>query len=78
MSISSLTVLFSRAERPKAVGISGAGNFLAMPIGPILGEWLLTNFWWGWVFLANVPVVVIGLVAAAVLVPEFRAPQRPA
>jgi DHA2 family multidrug resistance protein-like MFS transporter len=49
-----------------------------MPIGPILGEWLLTNFWWGWVFLANVPVVVIGLVAAAVLVPEFRAPQRPA
>jgi DHA2 family multidrug resistance protein-like MFS transporter len=37
MSISSLTVLFSREERPTAVGILGAGNFLAMPIGPILG-----------------------------------------
>ena len=37
MSISSLTVLFSKEERPKAVGILGAGNFLAMPIGPILG-----------------------------------------
>ena len=45
MSISSLTVLFSKAERPKAVGILAAGNFLAMPIGPILGGWLLTNFW---------------------------------
>jgi EmrB/QacA subfamily drug resistance transporter len=78
MSISSLTVLFSKEERPKAVGILGAGNFLAMPIGPILGGWLLTNFWWGWVFLINVPVALIGLAAAAALLPEFRAPQRPA
>jgi DHA2 family multidrug resistance protein-like MFS transporter len=78
MSISSLTVLFSKEERPRAVGILGAGNFLAMPIGPILGGWLLTNFWWGWVFLINVPVALIGLVAAAALLPEFRAPQRPA
>lgn len=38
MSISSLTVLFSKQERPKAVGILAAGNFLAMPIGPILGD----------------------------------------
>jgi DHA2 family multidrug resistance protein-like MFS transporter len=44
MAISSLTVLFSKEERPKAVGILGAGNFLAMPIGPILGGWLLTNY----------------------------------
>jgi DHA2 family multidrug resistance protein-like MFS transporter len=78
MSISSLTVLFSKDERPKAVGILAAGNFLAMPIGPILGGWLLTNFWWGWVFLVNVPVALIGLVAATALLPEFRAPQRPA
>jgi DHA2 family multidrug resistance protein-like MFS transporter len=77
MAISSLTVLFSREERPKAVGILGAGNFLAMPIGPILGGWILTNYWWGWVFLINVPVVLIGFAAAAVLLPEFRAPQRP-
>jgi EmrB/QacA subfamily drug resistance transporter len=77
MAISSLTVLFSREERPKAVGILGAGNFLAMPIGPILGGWILTNFWWGWVFLINVPVTLIGFAAAAVLLPEFRAPRRP-
>jgi DHA2 family multidrug resistance protein-like MFS transporter len=78
MSISSLTVLFSKDDRPKAVGILAAGNFLAMPIGPILGGWLLTNFWWGWVFLVNVPVALIGLVAATALLPEFRAPERPA
>ncbi len=71
MAISSLTVLFSREERPKAVGILGAGNFLAMPIGPILGGWILTNFWWGWVFLVNVPVTLIGFVAAVVLLPFF-------
>ena len=78
MAISSLTVLFSKEERPRAVGILGAGNFLAMPIGPILGGWLLTNFWWGWVFLVNVPVALVGLVAASALLPEFRAPEPPA
>jgi DHA2 family multidrug resistance protein-like MFS transporter len=77
MAISSLTVLFSKEERPKAVGILGAGNFLAMPIGPILGGWLLTNYWWGWVFLVNVPIALVGFVAAVALLPEFRASERP-
>jgi EmrB/QacA subfamily drug resistance transporter len=77
MAISSLTVLFTKEERPKAVGIWAAANFLALPIGPILGGWLLTNFWWGWVFLINVPVALIGLVALATLVPESRASERP-
>jgi EmrB/QacA subfamily drug resistance transporter len=77
MAISSLTVLFTKEERPKAVGIWAAANFLALPIGPILGGWLLTNFWWGWVFLINVPVAVIGLIALATLVPESRAAERP-
>jgi len=78
MAISSLTVLFSKDERPKAVGILGAGNFLAMPIGPILGGWLLTSYWWGWVFLINVPIALAGFAAAVALLPEFRAQKRPA
>jgi DHA2 family multidrug resistance protein-like MFS transporter len=77
MAISSLTVLFSKADRPKAVGVWAAANFLALPLGPILGGWLLTHYWWGWVFLINVPVAVLGLVAVAVLVPESRASERP-
>ena len=77
MALSALTVLFTEQERPRAVGIWAAANFLALPLGPILGGWLLTHYWWGWVFLLNVPVALIGLVAAFALVPESRAPQRP-
>ena len=77
MSISALTVLFDKKERPKAVGIWAGVNFVAFPIGPILGGWLLSNYWWGWVFLINVPVVAVGLVAVVALVPRSRASTRP-
>ncbi len=77
MVLSALTVLFTEEERPRAVGIWAAANFLALPIGPILGGWLLTHYWWGWVFLMNVPVALLGLLAAFALVPESRATVRP-
>src|SRR5215469_16665109 len=77
MALSALTVLFTEEERPRAVGIWAAANFLALPLGPILGGWLLTHYWWGWVFLLNVPVALVGLIATFALVPESRAPQRP-
>jgi MFS transporter, DHA2 family, multidrug resistance protein len=78
MALSVLTVLFSEDERPRAVGIWAAANFVALPVGPIFGGWLLTNFWWGWIFLMNVPVALLGIVAVLVLVPESRSPERPA
>ena len=77
MALSALTVLFAEEERPRAVGIWAAANFLALPIGPLLGGWLLTHSWWGWVFLMNAPVSLVGLIAAFALVPESRATQRP-
>jgi DHA2 family multidrug resistance protein-like MFS transporter len=77
MAVSVLTVLFSEEERPRAVGIWAAANFVALPLGPILGGWLLTHYWWGWVFLLNVPVAAVGIVAVAVFIPESRAPERP-
>ncbi len=52
MAMSVVTVLFSE-ERPRVVGIWAAANFLALPIGPILAGWLLTNYCWGFVFLMN-------------------------
>jgi EmrB/QacA subfamily drug resistance transporter len=76
MALSALAVLFNEAERARAVGIWAAANFLALPIGPILGGWLLSHYWWGWVFLLNVPVVVLGFIAVAALVPESRAGER--
>jgi DHA2 family multidrug resistance protein-like MFS transporter len=77
MAVSALTVLFDEQERPKAVGVWAAANFIAIPIGPILGGWLLTHYWWGWVFLMNVPITVLGLLVASVLVPESRAARPP-
>src|SRR5580658_690338 len=77
MAFSVLTVLFAKEERPKAVGAMAGATFVAFPIGPILGGWLLSNYWWGWVFLINVPVVLIGLAAVAALVPASRAASRP-
>lgn len=77
LSLSVIPVLFTEDERPRAVGTWAAANFLALPIGPILGGWLLTHFWWGSVFLINVPVVVLALIAVAFLMPESRSAVRP-
>ncbi|MGO9975397.1 MAG: MFS transporter [Solirubrobacteraceae bacterium] len=76
MALSSLTVLFDEDERPKAVGVWAAANFVALPIGPILGGWLLSHAWWGWVFLLNVPVAGVGMLVGWRLLPESRSPLR--
>jgi len=77
MSLSVITVLFDEAERPRAMGIWAAGNFLSMPIGPIVGGYLLTHAWWGWVFLMNVPIIVIGTLVVIAFVPDSRSERRP-
>jgi MFS transporter, DHA2 family, multidrug resistance protein len=77
MSLSVVTVLFDEVERPRAMGIWAAGNFLSLPLGPIVGGYILAHAWWGWVFLMNVPVVVVGIVAVAAFVPQSRSARRP-
>ena len=78
MALSLITVLFDEAERPRAIGVWSAANFLALPLGPIVGGWILSNAWWGWIFLVNVPISLLALIAVAVLVPESRSERRPA
>jgi DHA2 family multidrug resistance protein-like MFS transporter len=77
LSISVLPVLFSAEERPRAIAVWASANAIGIPLGPILGGWLLDNYWWGSVFLINVPVILLALVAVAVLLPESRSSQRP-
>jgi DHA2 family multidrug resistance protein-like MFS transporter len=77
VSMSVLTVLYTDQERPRAVAIWAGASFISLPIGPILGGWLLTNYWWGWVFLVNVPIVVLAIIAVIVLLPESRSAKRP-
>ncbi|WP_245966729.1 DHA2 family efflux MFS transporter permease subunit [Sphaerisporangium album] len=68
--------VFAPQERGKAIGIWSGGVGLAVAIGPITGGILLEHFWWGSVFLVNVPVVIISSVLIALLVPESRNPDK--
>jgi EmrB/QacA subfamily drug resistance transporter len=72
LALSVLPVLFSQEELPKAVAVMASANIISFPIGPIVGGYLLDHFWWGSVFLINVPVVLIALVAVTFLLPESR------
>ena len=77
LSIAVIPVMFTSQERQKAIAVVMGAVFIGYPLGPILGGWLLDTFWWGSVFLINVPVVVIALVAVALLMPESRSERRP-
>ncbi|MER5460198.1 DHA2 family efflux MFS transporter permease subunit [Streptomyces sp. NPDC002668] len=68
--------VFPPAEHAKAVGIWAGAAGLAVAIGPIAGGALLEHFWWGSVFLINIPIVVVGAVAALLVVPESSDPRR--
>ena len=47
LSLSVLPSLFGPGERTRAVGVISAASALGMPLGPIIGGWLLDHFWWG-------------------------------
>ncbi|MDX2698853.1 MFS transporter [Streptomyces ipomoeae] len=66
--------VFERDEQPKAIGIWAGGVGLAIAIGPITGGVLLDHFWWGSVFLINVPIVLLALGLMIWLVPDSRDP----
>jgi MFS transporter, DHA2 family, multidrug resistance protein len=76
LSLSVIPVLFAPEERQKAIALMASATFISFPIGPIVGGYLLDHFWWGSVFLINVPVVVLALVAVTILLPESRSAQR--
>ncbi|GAA0905084.1 MFS transporter [Streptomyces thermoalcalitolerans] len=67
--------VFEREEQPKAIGIWAGGVGLAIAIGPITGGLLLEHFWWGSVFLVNVPIVIVAVALMVWLVPDSRDPR---
>jgi EmrB/QacA subfamily drug resistance transporter len=77
LSLAVIPVLFKPEERQRAVALVASATFISFPIGPIVGGYLLDHFWWGSVFLINVPVVVLAVTAVALLMPESRSEQRP-
>nr|WSY53524.1 MFS transporter [Streptomyces sp. NBC_00886] len=67
--------IFTAEEQPKAIGIWAAVNALGFATGPLLGGFMLGHFWWGAIFLINLPVAALALVAAVALVPESKNPR---
>jgi EmrB/QacA subfamily drug resistance transporter len=71
--LATINELFSEpAQRAKAVGAWSGTMGLGIAIGPVVGGLLLSRFWWGSVFLVNVPVAIAGVVGTLLLVPESR------
>ncbi|WP_242546276.1 DHA2 family efflux MFS transporter permease subunit [Amycolatopsis sp. MtRt-6] len=69
LSLSLLNILFPPEERAKALTTWVLAMFVGIPLGPLLGGWLLDHFAWGSVFLVNVPLTAVGVVAVLFLVP---------
>jgi DHA2 family multidrug resistance protein-like MFS transporter len=77
-TLSVLTNSFTEAkERAKAIGVWAAVSGLGIVFGPVAGGWLLDHFWWGSVFLINVPITIAAIVVGQWLVPETRDPAAP-
>ena len=74
-TLSIITNVFPARERARAIGIwAGVAGF-GIVLGPVLGGWLLDRYWWGSVFLINVPVAAVAVLAGWSLVPESRDPD---
>ena len=74
-TLSIISNVFAPHERAKAIGIWAGAVGLALAIGPITGGILLAHFWWGSVFLVNVPIVIVALALMFVIVPDSRDPK---
>ncbi|MGW0885257.1 MFS transporter [Streptomyces sp. NPDC002671] len=77
LTLSIIPTLFQGEEQTKAIAIITAGISIGLPLGPLLSGWLLEHFWWGSVFAINIPLIAIGIVACALLIPETRDPSAP-
>ncbi|MGW4162953.1 MFS transporter [Streptomyces sp. NPDC004788] len=67
--------IFDDSQRVKAIAVWATIGSLGFAAGPLIGGAILNHFWWGAIFLVNLPVAVIGLVAVLKLVPESKNPQ---
>jgi EmrB/QacA subfamily drug resistance transporter len=76
-TLSILSATFPAHERGKAIGIWSGFSGIGIAIGPVTGGWLIEHADWSWIFLVNIPVVILALLAGRVLVPESRDESAP-
>ena len=78
-TLSILTNVFGDpAERARAISIWAGVSGLGVAIGPLAGGYLLEHFWWGSIFLVNVPIVIVAVIAAIVARAELEGREPPA
>jgi EmrB/QacA subfamily drug resistance transporter len=75
-TLSIIVNVFPPQERTKAIAIWAGTTGAAGAIGPVASGWLLGHFWYGSIFLINVPIIVVALVAGWFLVPKSRDPHE--
>ncbi len=78
-TLSIITNVFTDArERARAIALWAGVSGLGVVIGPLAGGFLLEHYWWGAIFLVNVPLVIIAVVAVLALVPDSKDADAPA
>ncbi|MDT0342360.1 MFS transporter [Streptomyces litchfieldiae] len=77
LAVAVLPSLFGPAERGRAIATVTSGLAVGMPLGPLVGGWLLDRYWWGSTFLLSVPLIAAGIAACLLLLPESRDPAAP-
>jgi len=76
-TLSLLVHIFPPSQLPGALGIWSGASGLGIILGPLLAGLLLSRFWWGSVFLINLPVVAVALLAGALVLPESAREDPP-
>jgi EmrB/QacA subfamily drug resistance transporter len=77
-TLSILVNTFPPHERPKAIAIWASITGAAGALGPVASGYLLGHYWYGSIFLVNVPIIAIALVSGAILLPKSRDPEEAA
>lgn len=63
--------------RAKAIGLWAAMVGVGVAVGPISGGWLLEHFWWGSIFMVNIPIAALAIIGGVLFVPTSRDPAAP-
>ncbi len=76
-TLSIITNVFPARERGKAIGVWAATAGVGVALGPLTGGFLLEHFYWGSIFLVNLPIVAVGVLAGVFLIPDSKDPSAP-
>lgn len=76
-TLSIITNVFPPQERGKAIGVWAGTAGIGVALGPLTGGFLLAHFYWGSIFLVNIPIVIFGLIAGFLLIPTSKDPSAP-